>query len=77
MTVQQELERFTADVMYVENNREELLRQYSERWVAVYNKQVVGAAKHLKVLIKQLDRKGVSSAHAYVEYLTEKDIVLS
>ncbi len=74
--VQQELERFTADAQYFDRHRQELLAQYPERWVAVYQQEVVGAARDLKRLIAQLERKGIPPAQAYRAFLTEREETL-
>ena len=76
MHVQRELERFGSDAEYLDRHRQELLGRYPERWVAIYNHQVVGAAKDLKGLIRQLERKGIPPASAYREYLTAKEELL-
>jgi hypothetical protein len=34
--VREDLERFTQDMVYFDRRREKLLRQYPDRWVAVY-----------------------------------------
>jgi hypothetical protein len=71
--VQQEIERFEADGDYVQEHREELLRQHPERWVAVYNLQVVAVARNISTLVRQLKRKGIPPGHAYRAYLTENE----
>ena len=76
MQVEQELERFNADGDYLQEHREELLREHPDRWVAVYNQQVVAVAKGIKALIKQLERKGVKPGRAYCKYLTENEPIL-
>jgi hypothetical protein len=76
MQVQQELERFTRDMRYVDEHRQELLGRYPERWIAVYNQQVVGVAKDPKRLVRQLERKGISSGQVFREYLTEQEDLL-
>lgn len=74
--VQQELEQFRSDAQYLEDHREELLEQYPERWVAIYNQQVVGAAKDAKRLKRQLERKGIPASRVFREYLTKKEELL-
>jgi hypothetical protein len=74
--VQQELERYRSDAGYFDEHREQWLREHPDRWVAVYNRQFVGAAKDIKRLITQLERKGIPPAQVYVEYLTEKEELL-
>lgn len=74
--VQQELEQYRNDAEYLEAHREELLEQYPERWVAIYNQQVVGVAKDAKGLKKQLERKGIPPGRVFREYLTHKEELL-
>ena len=76
MQIQEDLERFTADAVYFDEHREELLEQYPEQWIAIYNKQVVGAAKDPKRLIKQLERRGIAPGHVFREYVSDKDDLL-
>jgi Family of unknown function (DUF5678) len=74
--VQQELDRFRGDVLYFEENRAELLRRYPDRWIAVYNKEVVGTAKDPAQLFRKLRQKGIPPGHVVHEYLTENDELL-
>ena len=76
MQVDQELERYTGDMVYFDEHRQELLEQYPERWVAVYDKRVVGAAKSLKRLISKLKKEGIPPGQVYREYVTKDDILL-
>ncbi|MBM2827260.1 MAG: hypothetical protein HW403_1324 [Dehalococcoidia bacterium] len=76
MTVQQEIERYRKDALYFEENREEFLRLYPERWVAVYEQKMVGVAKHLPQLINSLKKKGLPSNHTFIEYLSTNEATL-
>lgn len=76
MQIQQELKQYRRDAQYFEEHRESLLEQYPERWVAIYNAQVVGAAKDAKRLIKQLKRKAIPPSRVFREYLTKKEELL-
>ncbi|HEY7062673.1 MAG TPA: DUF5678 domain-containing protein [Chloroflexota bacterium] len=69
--IQQELERHRRDAEYFQQHRQELLERYPDRWVAVYNQQVVGAAKHHKRLLRQLERKGIPAGFVLCDYLTD------
>ena len=74
--IQEDMERYRADAAYFDAHRAEFLRRYPDQWVAVYNQDVVGAAKDIKRLVRQLERKGIRPGRAYTEYLTEKDELL-
>ena len=75
MQVEQELDRFQDDMVYFDRHRQEILKQYPEKWVAIYNHKVVGVAKALPRLIAQLERKGVRGK-AFVDYVTEHEDLL-
>ena len=74
--IQADLERFNRDAAFYEAHREELLQQYPERWVAVYNQEIVVTAKDLEQLVVQLQRKGIPRGRAFVEYVTAKEELL-
>lgn len=69
----EETKRFRRDVEYFDQHRRELIVQYPDRWVAVYEGRVVGAAKDIKRLAKQLEGKGIPRGRAFVDYTTERD----
>jgi hypothetical protein len=57
---------------YFEAHREELLEQYPEHWVVIYQRQLVGAASNLDRLTALLDHlqdTGISVSEVLVEYL--------
>ena len=72
----QELERHRNDALYFEERRQELLEQFPDHWIAVYNKEVVATAKRLPQLIRKLDKQGVPRGKVFVEYLSTKDEIL-
>jgi hypothetical protein len=74
--VQEEMERFRADAAWMDAHRGKLLQRYLDQWVAVYDQQVVGAAKDMKRLVKELERKGIRPGRTYTEYLTDKGELL-
>jgi hypothetical protein len=76
MQVQQELERFNEDMSYFEAHRQELLAQYPDRWVAIYDNRVVGTAKDLPRLMAQLEHQGLPTGRVFVEYVTGQDDLL-
>jgi len=74
--IQEDMDRYRADAAYFEAHRRALLEEYPEQWVAVYHQEVVGAAKDIKRLVKQLERKGIRPGRTYREYLTDKEELL-
>jgi len=75
MQVELELDRFQDDMAYFDRHREEILKQYPEKWVAIHKHEVVGAAKALPRLVAQLERKGLRGK-AFVDYVTTREDLL-
>ena len=73
--VDQELQRFHQDVLYVEAHYEQLLKQYPEQWVAIFNQQVVGASPNLEQLLDELQAMGIPPGQGFVEHLTTEDVI--
>jgi hypothetical protein len=74
--IQQSLERFRADAMWLSQHREELLKKYPERWIAVYKKDVVATAKSPKQLFRKVEQKGIRPGKVVHDYLTEEEFDL-
>jgi hypothetical protein len=74
--LQAELQRFKRDTQYYEAHREELLTQYPEQWIAVFNQQVVGAAPDFEQLLAVLEQSGIPVERTLIEHVTRKDELL-
>ena len=68
------LHQFKEDTIFLESIRPELLYQYPDCWIAIYQKEVVGVASKLKDIIKQLNQKDVPRGYAVIEFLNIKQI---
>ena len=74
--LQAELQRFKRDTQYYEAHREELLTQYPEQWVAVFNQQVVRAAPDFEQLLAMLEQNGIPVERTLIEHVTRKEELL-
>ncbi|MCL5946873.1 MAG: hypothetical protein M1298_02480 [Chloroflexi bacterium] len=70
-----ELQRFKQDIDYYQQHQQELLIQYPESWIAIFNQHVVGRASELEHLIEDLRRRGIPPERALVEHVTAKEEV--
>lgn len=71
MTVNEELARFERDGDYLDQHYEELLEQYPEQWVAIYNQRVVAHAKDIWELVRQVREGGIPPGDIFQSYLTK------
>ena len=63
---------FEQSCSYINSNRENLLKQYPNHWIAVHKFQVLAADKDLRNLINTLRRKGIHLEQVAVELLTSE-----
>jgi len=73
---EQDTDRFTRDMQYATEHRRELLRQFPDRWVAVYNEQVVSSDKTPQRLFERLKKHGIPPSQVFVEYVTDQEDLL-
>lgn len=73
---QADLQRFHQDGEYYEAHRDELLHQYPEQWVAVFQQQVVGANPDYERLLDDLKAKHIPLGKVFIDQATDKDELL-
>ncbi len=65
-----ELLVFQADHAWINQNLEELLEQYPERWIGVRNGHVIASERDLSDLLSKLP----DPAHTCVEFITREPL---
>ncbi|MBA7480331.1 hypothetical protein ES707_15782 [subsurface metagenome] len=70
--IELKLRRFGDDVRLLQSMRQELLRQYAESWVAVYEGSIIAHAKTVEELWKQLSEKGISGNEAAIDFMAKE-----
>jgi hypothetical protein len=73
---QEEMEHFHRDTQYYAAHWAELLKQYPEHWVAIYDEQVVGASADFKQLLINLREAGIPTASVVIANPTLEEEVL-
>jgi hypothetical protein len=73
---QRELQRFHSNVEYFHTHRDELLRQYPEQWVAIFDERVVGADSDYERLLKGLKADQIPLGKVYIQQATDRDELL-
>ncbi|GEM_PF-1130081 len=74
--IQLRLQRFQRDIDYYKAHYDELLEQYAEQWVAIFQEKVLGASPDLEALLNDLKQRGFPVGSVLIEYLTRKDDIL-
>jgi len=63
---------FEQSRSYIDSNREKLLKQYPNRWIAVHKEKVLAADKNLRNLIGALRKSGTPLEQVAVELLVNE-----
>jgi hypothetical protein len=63
---------FEQSRSYIDSNREKLLKQYSNRWIAVHKKKVLATNKDLRKLTVNLRKSGTPLEQIAVELLVNE-----
>jgi ribosomal protein L20 len=67
-------EEFRRDLAFIEEKREELLEDYDENWVAVYNSKVVAHGKDYNKVLSQLQKRGMPVDQIPIRYLSKRKV---
>jgi hypothetical protein len=67
-------EEFRRDLAFIEKNRETLLNDYNESWVAVYNSEVVAHGKDYNNILSELERRGMPVGQIPIRYLSKHKV---
>ena len=68
-------DRVNPNAEYYEAHYDELLEQYPERWVAIYNQEVVGTASDARKLLTRLKQERLPLRKVLVKHLTREEEV--
>lgn len=66
------LRRFEDDVRYLHSLRQELLRKYLNKWVAVHEKSLVAYGKSASELRRKLLAKGIPTNEAVIDFIASE-----
>lgn len=65
-------ERLNRDIAYLLANLDEWRTKYPNRWVAVYDGELVVLADSSESLLEQMKEKGIPVRKAVIDFVTEK-----
>ena len=66
----------TRDANYLDRHYSELLKQYPDQWVAVYQENVVAKGATLKGVLRKVDKQGIRRSNVAIEYLDTNPLPL-
>jgi uncharacterized protein DUF5678 len=70
------IESFRADAKYVAEHEEQLLKDYADQWIAVYEGEVVAHGKNTRELMKQLRERGLRGRSPLLKHMNTAEMTL-
>ena len=71
-----DLERFSADAAYVDANHLRLKKEFKDKWIAVYQQEVISAHEELGDLLNHIKKTGKDPARVYIECMQERPVLI-
>lgn len=65
-------QEYERSLSYVENNKDELLKEYKDNWIAVYHSIIIAYSKKPDTLIDKIKKTDAPFEEVFVEFVTDK-----
>lgn len=66
-------DQFSRDLAFIDENRDKLLEDYEENWVAVYESKIVAHGKHYNNVLSQLERSDLLEEQVVIKFLSSRE----
>ena len=64
--------QYKESTSFIEKNRAELLKKYDNKWVVVYDAQVVANGKKYDSVLKKINKAGLPPEEVVIKFLTSR-----
>lgn len=68
-------DEFGRDLSFINENRDKLLKDYNENWVAVYKSAVVAYGKNYNNVLSQLEKNGLPVWQIPIRFLSKHKVL--
>jgi ribosomal protein L20 len=69
-------EQYGKSLAYFKSNREKLLRDYDEQWIAIYNSEVIAHGGKWESVIRAVEEAKLPDDEVLFEYLSNEKTIL-
>jgi len=67
--------QYGESVAFIDNNRESLVKEYDEQWVAVHETKVVAHGKKYEEVEREIQQKGLPIEEVVIKFLTSRKML--
>lgn len=67
-------QQYSSSIHFIDTDRARLLKEYDEKWIAVYNSEVVAHGKQYNNVVKVIRRKGLPIREVALKHLSSRKV---
>jgi len=62
--------QFSEDLAFIDDNRDKLLEEHNETWIAVYKSQIIAHGKNYNNVLSQIEKQDLPAGQVPIRYLS-------
>ena len=62
--------QFSEDLAFIDDNRDKLIEEYNETWIAVYKSQIIAYGKDYKNVLSRVEKQNLPAGQVPIRYLS-------
>lgn len=66
---------YRQNVIYIDNNRSQLLKKYNENWIAVYGEEVVAFGAEYREVVKRINKLHIPIEEVVIKFLSSQKML--
>lgn len=66
--------QFSEDLAFIDDNRDKLLEDYNEYWLAVYKSQIIAHGKNYNNVLSQVEKRDLPVGQVPIRYLSKRKV---
>lgn len=66
---------YSANLDYFEKNKDELLKNYDENWVAIHDSKLIAGSRDFKDVLRRIKEEGLPLDEVLIEFISSKKTI--
>ena len=66
---------YRQNVLYIDNNRSQLLKKYNENWIAVYDEKVIAFGAEYREVVNHINEQHIPIEEVVIKFLSNRKLL--
>jgi hypothetical protein len=75
MQFARQYQQYSDSVLFIDEHRQDLLKEHDGEWIAVYNSEVVASSKKYDLLVRKITRLKLPIKEVVVKFISSRKVV--